>query len=279
MTPTRHQPHVGALLVAALLACQIGFGTAQAELYLDGNFVQGGLVQGLTTPGAVVSVDGKQVRVSDDGVFVLGFGRNDIEPVVIEVLHSDGSIERRRIEIHAREYSIQRIDGLPPKQVTPDEAVLARIKYEADLARAARRIDTGRTDFLTGFVWPARGRISGVYGSQRILNGEPRRPHFGVDIAAPTGTQVIAPADGVISLVHDDMYFSGGTLFIDHGHGLASTFLHLSRILVVEGDAVKRGQPIAEIGASGRATGPHLDWRMSWFQKRIDPQLLVGPME
>ena len=134
------------------------------------------------------------------------------------------------------------------------------------------------TIFLAGFIWPLQGPITGVYGSQRILNGEPRRPHFGVDVAAPTGTPVVAPADAIVTLVHPDMYFSGGTLIMDHGHGLSSTFIHLHKVLVEEGQVVKQGDVVAEVGATGRVTGPHLDWRMNLFTVRIDPELLVPPM-
>ena len=146
------------------------------------------------------------------------------------------------------------------------------------MVKKARTIDDPRADFLSGFRWPIKGRISGVYGSQRILNGEPRRPHFGIDIAAPTGTKVGAPADGVVTMVHPDMFFSGGTMIVDHGHGLSSAFLHLSRILVEKGDRVVQGQTIAEVGSTGRSTGPHLDWRINLFDRRLDPSLLVGPM-
>ena len=194
------------------------------------------------------------------------------------VTHGDGRIERRVIEVAPREYRIQRIDGLPREKVTPPEAVLARIREEGARVAAARANDDPRTDFRDGFVWPLTGRISGVYGSQRVLNGEPRRPHFGVDVAAPTGTPVAAPADAVVRLADDDLYFSGGTLIMDHGHGLTSTFIHLSKILVEPGQRVRQGEVVAEVGATGRATGPHLDWRMNLFDARLDPQLLTPPM-
>ncbi|MDX1555269.1 MAG: M23 family metallopeptidase, partial [Xanthomonadales bacterium] len=146
---------------------------------------------------------------------------------------------------------------------------------EAAMVSSARARRDERTDFAGPYAWPASGRISGVYGSQRILNGEPRRPHYGLDIAAPTGSPVYAPADGVVTLAYDDMYFSGGTLILDHGHGLSSSFLHLSEILVEAGSRVERGDLIARIGATGRASGPHLDWRMNWLDRRVDPQRLV----
>ncbi len=263
------------LLVATLLISA----TVHAEqIYLEGASTQGGLVQGLVPSGTRVSVDGRPVRVSDTGIFLVGIGRDDVDDIVIRATLVDGQVHERVIQITARDYQIQRIDGLPQSKVTPDASVLDRIHRETALVKARREIDAPRTDFLTGFMWPAQGRISGVYGSQRILNGEPRRPHFGIDVAAPVGTPVYAPADGIVTLTHEDMYFSGGTLIIDHGHGLSSAFLHLSRILVSEDEVVRRGDLIAEIGATGRATGPHLDWRMNLLDKRIDPELLVGPM-
>ena len=196
----------------------------------------------------------------------------------LEAVFPGGGHARRDLLVAQREYRIQRIDGLPPRKVTPTAEDMVRIREEYALVRKARSRVDERQDFLGGFVWPAEGRISGVYGSQRILNGVPKRPHFGVDIAAPVGTVVRAPADGVVTLTHDDMFFSGGTLIVDHGHGLSSTFIHLNRILVKEGDRVRQGDPIAEIGATGRVTGPHLDWRINLLDARLDPQLLVGPM-
>jgi len=263
------------LLVATLLTSA----TVHAEqIYLEGASTQGGLLQGLVPPSTRVSVDGRPVRVSDTGIFLVGIGRDDVADIVIRATLVDGQVHERVIQVTERDYQIQRIDGLPQSKVTPDASVLDRIHREIALVKARREIDAPRTDFLTGFMWPAKGRVSGVYGSQRILNGEPRRPHFGIDVAAPVGTPVYAPADGVVTLTHEDMYFSGGTLIVDHGHGLSSAFLHLSRILVSEDETVRRGDLIAEIGATGRATGPHLDWRMNLFDKRIDPELLVGPM-
>jgi murein DD-endopeptidase MepM/ murein hydrolase activator NlpD len=249
-----------------------------AGLVLQGRLEQGGLVQGRAEPGAEVRVDGRRLRVSDAGVFLIGFGRDAPPKVRLAVIHPDGTREERDLAVTRREYRIQRIDGLPPAKVTPREKDLARIRAEAARVKAVRSHDDARTDFLTGFLWPARGRISGVYGSQRILNGQPRRPHFGVDVAAPVGTAVRAPADGVITLAEPDLYFSGGTVILDHGHGLSSSFLHLSAIHVKEGQRVRQGGLIGEIGATGRVTGPHLDWRMNLFDARIDPQRLVDPM-
>ncbi len=153
--------------------------------------------------------------------------------------------------------------------------MLSRIRKEAEQVREARVPDTDQEDFFNGFGWPVKGRISGVYGSQRVYNGKPGRPHYGLDIAVPTGTPVAAPADGIVRLVDSDLYYSGGTIIIDHGHGLFSSFLHLSKVSVKGGTTIKRGQIIGEVGATGRVTGAHLDWRYNWFDKRLDPALLT----
>jgi len=247
-------------------------------LELQGQPVQGGLMQGRTDPGTEVTFDGRPVRVSKDGVFLIGFGRDAPAQTKLVATFTDGSREWRELKVGQRKYKIQRIDGLPPRKISPSEEDLARIHRESALIKEARAQDDARTDFLKGFIWPAKGRISGVYGSQRILNGEPRRPHYGLDIAAPVGTLVVAPASGIVTLTHLDMFYSGGTLILDHGHGLSSTFIHLHRILVKEGQYVRQGDVIAEIGATGRVTGPHLDWRINLFKRRLDPQLILKAM-
>jgi murein DD-endopeptidase MepM/ murein hydrolase activator NlpD len=242
---------------------------------LSGEAVQGGLLFGLSSPGSQVSLDGADIMVSADGRFVIGFDRDETGERTLRVREPDGTEKTLTLAVAPREFAIERVDGLPPETVTPDPAALERIRLEAEMVAAARARRDPRTDYAKGFAWPAGGRISGVYGSQRILNGEPRRPHYGLDIAAPSGSPVYAPADGVVTLVHPDMYFSGGTIVLDHGQGLSSTFLHLSRTLVEAGATVRKGDLIAEVGATGRASGPHLDWRMNWLDRKVDPQLLV----
>jgi murein DD-endopeptidase MepM/ murein hydrolase activator NlpD len=245
---------------------------------LEGNLVQGGMAIGKVDPAASVNFQGKPVRVSPEGLFVIGFSRDAEPEAVIELHLSSGTVEKHPVRIEKRAYNIQRIDGLPPRTVTPTSEDLERIRQEQLLVNAARQTDDPRTDFIQAFIWPVTGRVSGVYGSQRILNGEPRRPHYGVDIAAPTGTPVKAPADGVVSLAHDDMFYSGGTLIVDHGHGLSTVYMHLHRILVKLGQRVRQGDVIARVGATGRVTGPHLHWGMNWFETRLDPSLRVPPM-
>lgn len=264
-------------VAAAWLA--VGASAANAPYVLDGEFIQGGLVVGRTLPGSRVWQDDQAVRVSGDGVFLLGFTRDAPAASTLRIVLPGGREFSKSLSVRPREYRIQRIDGLPPGKVTPRRPEdLARIRKDAADAARARKRDDDRQDFLGGFVWPVTGPITGVYGSQRILNGEPRRPHFGVDVAAPTGTPVHAPAAGVVTLAVPDMYFSGGTLIIDHGHRLSSSFLHLSRLHVQVGDRVEQGDLIAEVGATGRVTGAHLDWRMNLRDRRIDPELLVAPM-
>lgn len=259
------------LLSAALLA--------QASdallLSLRGDPAPGALMIGKVVPGASITLNGKSVGVNEQGDFVFGFGRDDSGSHALTI--SRGEVrEQRTLELMSRHWNIQRVEGVPQRTVNPPEEVLARIRSEATLVRTARETDSARTDFLQSFVWPASGPITGVYGSQRYYNGEPKSPHYGLDIAGPNGAPVVAPAAGKVTLVHNDMFYSGGTLILDHGMGISSTFIHLSKIVVKQGDEVQQGQLIAHIGASGRATGPHLDWRLNWFGERLDPQWFMS---
>jgi murein DD-endopeptidase MepM/ murein hydrolase activator NlpD len=182
------------------------------------------------------------------------------------------------LQIATREYRIQRVEGVPQRTVTPDPADLERIRREAALVKSARKNSSSHTYFAAGFQWPVLGPVSGVYGSQRVYNGNPGRPHYGVDVAVPKGTPVGAPAPGVVVLAEPDLFYSGGTIIIDHGSEVSSSFLHLSEVSVEVGTAVKAGEIVGKVGSTGRATGPHLDWRMNWRNRRVDPQLLVPPM-
>lgn len=251
---------------------------ADVPLELDGAMEQGSLIVGRTDPNARVEFEGEPVRVSPEGVFLLGFDRDAAETAHLVVEGPDGGTLERTLEIAPRDYDIQRIEGVERDKVTPPEKVWDRIRKEARLVGKARQTDDPRTDFLAEFQWPVQGPITGVYGSQRFYNGEPRRPHYGIDIAAPGGATVRAPAAGVVTVAHPDMYFSGGTLLLDHGHGLSSAFLHMSELNVSVGDEVAQGEPLGEVGSTGRSTGAHLDWRMNLFDRRIDPTYLVGDM-
>lgn len=259
----------------AVLVSWLPSAVLAGELDLQGSLTQGGMAIGRVAPGSEVSLDGEALRVSDEGVFVIGFDRDAKSSARIAVVYRDGSVENHTVKVEQRQYPTQRINGLPPSQVTPGPEALARIQKEQAMIDEARAVDADRTDFLTSFIRPVDGRVSGVFGSQRILNGKSRRPHYGVDYAAPKGTPVKAPAPGTVTLVHNDMYFTGGTVILDHGHGISSVFIHLSRIDVVPGQRVAQGDVMGAVGATGRATGPHLHWGVNWFEKRLDPQLLV----
>ena len=224
-----------------------------------------------------IEFQGRKLHIAANGQFVLGLGR-DAEPTAVLVITSREKREQRSFVVKVREYSVQRVDGVPQQTVEPSPQQLERSKREAELVGKARKDDLPLMFFAQKFHWPLIGPVSGVYGSQRVYNGVPKAPHYGVDIAKPTGTTVRAPAGGLVTLVHPDMFFSGGTLIIDHGHGLSSTFIHLSKILVKKGDSIESGQKIALVGQTGRASGPHLHWAMNWFLTRVDPQLLVGSM-
>ena len=258
-----------ALLCMLFAACPL----AAEPVSLSGPLVQGGMVVGKAAPGTRVRLGDRPLRVSEDGTFVFGIHRDDTGTVDLHLIAPDGTTTKRTEPIKIRTYNIQRIDGLPPKQVSPPEEVLARIRREAAAVRAVRQRNSAFVHFTDTFLWPVKGTVTGIYGSQRILNGTPRQPHYGVDIAAPAGTPVLAPAAGIVSFV-GDLYYSGGTLVIDHGHGVASAFLHMDRINVVDGETVARGAVIGTVGSSGRSTGAHLDWRVNWFDKRLDPELL-----
>lgn len=262
-------------LPVAVLAAAIATRAAADELQFRGSWLQGGMILGRVAPVAKVSLAGKPVLVGRDGYFVIGLGRDAPGEAELTLTDPLGS-HTYRFEVRRRDYQVQRVDGVPERTVTPPPEVLQRIRREQELVDRARAEVSARQDFLEGFIRPLQGPITGVYGSARIYNGVPRSPHYGLDIAAPTGALVQAPASGVVRLVHPDLYFSGGTLIVDHGQGLNSTFIHLSEILVAEGDEVRRGDPIARVGATGRATGPHLDWRMNWHDQRIDPALVLG---
>ena len=242
---------------------------------------QGSVVIGQAVPGSTLSLEGRAVPVMPDGRFVIGFDRDAKASWQLDILNPQGGREVLAIEVAQRSYDVDRIEGVPQRTVTPDRTpeLEARIARESAEIRQAREVLSSIAYFDTGFIWPATGRISGKYGDQRFYNGTPGRPHYGVDIAAPTGTPVLAPSDGRILATQDDNFFSGGTLMMDHGWGLVSAFLHLSKIHVVPGQVVRQGDVIAEVGSTGRSTGPHLDWRMNWGPDvRVDVQLLLPPL-
>lgn len=263
---------VASLTLLALVPMSYG------DLDLQGSLKQGGLIWATLEPGSSAALGGKALPIADNGLVVAGFGRDAKSTAMLKVCSPAGECVERNLAIAQRSYDVQRVNGVPQKTVTPPASVLERIRHEAALVGKARSQFSARQDFVKEFKWPLLGPITGVFGSQRVYNGSPGRPHYGLDIAAPTGTLVSAPIDGVVTLAYPDMFYSGGTLIIDHGLGVSSTFIHLSRILVEEGQLVMQGDPIAEVGATGRATGPHLDWRINWADQRLDPALVMGPM-
>jgi exodeoxyribonuclease VII large subunit len=263
-----------ALFLALAVAGPVRAGT----LVLEGTVEQGGLVRGQVDPGAQVSLDGKPVRVAPDGRFIFGFGRDAPSAAVLDVVFADGSRMHRNLTVDARHWDIRRLEGLPPEQVTPDPALVARINSENKKVAEARATDSDALFFEAPLAWPALGRISGIYGSQSVMNGEPRQPHYGVDVAAPPGSPVLAAASGIVTLAEPDFFLTGGTIVIDHGYGLSTTYMHMASLLVHVGDEVAARDPIGTVGATGRVTGPHLDWRVNWYQVRLDPQRVAGPM-
>ena len=247
-------------------------------LQLDGRFQQGGFAIGRTQPRAQVLLDGEDVGpASAQGLFVVGFDRDGPPDAEIRVRTQDGEAEHRA-EIAKGVFDIQRISGLPEDQVTPtNPALLARLEAEARRKAEGFASRADIDDFKDGFVLPVHGfRLTAHFGGQRILNGEPKRPHYGDDLAAPVGTPVSAPAGGVVSFAETGLHYEGGLIMIDHGQGLVSCYLHLSRVDVSRGQSVRRGEPIGAVGKEGRATGPHLCWRLKWRGRNLDPMLLVG---
>lgn len=262
---------------ALALVCLLVMATpalAAPSLELNGKLIQGALVVGRTVPGSKVAVNGKPVRVSADGRFLIGLGRDAPPTVKVQI----GTAKPQIFKVARRNYKIQRINGLAKRKVTPNPQDIRRIIADNASISKVRAYNTAKPYFESGFVWPLRGRFSGLFGSLRILNGKPKNPHNGVDIAAPIGTPIRAPADGVVVLVARDMFYTGETLMIDHGYGLTSVYAHMSKIVVNQGQTVSKGDIIGMVGMSGRATGPHLHWGISLFSTHLDPALAVGKM-
>jgi murein DD-endopeptidase MepM/ murein hydrolase activator NlpD len=247
---------------------------ASSRLTFTGSTQQGGLVVGHTEHGASVTIDGKTVQVSPDGLFVFGISYDHTAPIAVVVTYADGASETRNVTPIARKYDIQTVNGLPQKFVTPPPEDEARIKAEHARLAVARRADTPETWFSEPFDWPFAGILSGIYGSQRIDNGEPMAPHLGVDIAAPSGTPIHAPAGARVAIA-EPYFLEGNFTMLDHGHGVFSEYLHQSEFKVKAGDPVQRGDVIGLVGQTGRATGPHSHWGLNWFDVKLDPSLIT----
>jgi biotin carboxyl carrier protein len=275
----------GAALALGLLASAMGApplraqtgttASADARSVFPASASQGALVIGKVAPGSRVQYGGRTLRVSGYGSVVFGIGRDERGPLRIVVQHADGRSEDIAIAVTPRDWPIERVNGVPPKTVNPPPAIAERIKREQAQVTAARDRDDDRTDFAAPFIWPVQGRISGRFGNARMYNGQAGAGHSGMDIAVPTGTPVKAPAAGVVTFAAPDLYLTGGTVLLDHGYGVSSNFLHLSRVDVKVGDRIAQGQVLGAVGATGRATGPHLHWGMNWFDVRVDPLLVL----
>ncbi len=262
-------------MIRCLIFILFLFNTSHAVEFI-GNFKQGSFILGKTDPNSKVYIDNRKVRVSSDGYFAFGLDRDRKNNVLIKV-KNDRETKLIEKKVFKRKYKIQRIDGLPPKQVTPPPEVYERIKKDNILIGKARAIDSKLVFFKDKFIYPIdKYIITGVYGSQRILNGKPRRPHYGIDFHAPEGTPVKSMMDGVVTLVENDMYFTGGTIIFDHGHGVSTLYMHMKDINVQKGQKVKKGEVVGTLGQSGRATGPHLDIRLNWFEVKLDPATVLN---
>ena len=244
------------------------------KVFLEGDFIQGGLVKGKTDNNISLKFKKRLLRKTPKGLFVIGFGRDHPQTANLSLKINRKWITKN-INIKKRVYKTQIINGLEKKMVTPPKSFYDRIIRENKVIKEIRNLDSDIDFIFQKLNWPAKGIISGVFGSQRILNGKPKRPHYGIDIAAKKGTSVIAPIESIVRMAEKDLYYTGGTIMLDHGHGVTSVYSHLSLINVNVGDKVKKGQKIGEIGSTGRSTGPHLDWRINWFLERLDPALLV----
>ena len=239
-----------------------------------GKFIQGHYIVGVTDPSSKIIIDKKNVKVSEDGYFVFGIDRDRKFDLTITKINN-GKKEKIIKKVLKRKYNIQRIDGLEESKVTPPESVYKRIKKENNKIGEARAINSDLPFFKNQFIMPVEGKISGVYGSQRILNGKPRWPHYGIDIAAKKGTMIKSSGSGVVTMAEDDLYYTGGTIIMDHGHGISTIYSHLETVLVSVGDKINKGDLIGTVGSTGRSTGPHLDFRVNWFQTRLDPMTII----
>ena len=257
-----------------LLILAIIFSTNVYAVEFKGKFFQGHFIIGQTQPGSKIIIGKKEIKVSKKGYFVFGIDRDRKFDILITNI-SDGKKEKIIKKVFKRKYKIQKIDGLPEDKVTPPEEVYKRIKKENNAIGQARAINSNLNYFKNKFIMPLDGIITGVYGSQRILNGKPKWPHYGIDIAAKQGTHIKSSGNGIVTMAEDDLYYTGGTIIMDHGHGISTIYSHLENVLVSVGDKINQGDIIGSVGSTGRSTGPHLDFRINWFQTRLDPMSVL----
>ena len=262
------------IIIRLLLILIIIIPSHLSAIEFEGKFIQGHYIIGTTNPSAKIIIDNKEVKVSKDGFFVFGIDRDRKFDLTITKIQN-GIKEKVIKKVLKRKYNIQRIDGLEESKVTPPESVYNRIKEENKKIGKARAINSDLTFFKKQFIMPVDGIISGVYGSQRILNGKPKWPHYGIDIAAKKGTMIKSSGSGVVTMAEDDLYYTGGTIIMDHGHGISTIYSHLENVMVSVGDKINQGDIIGTVGSTGRSTGPHLDFRVNWFQTRLDPMTII----
>ena len=259
-----------------LLLLIISISSSAFAIDFEGKFIQGHFIIGKTEPKSKIWIDKKPVKVSSEGFFVFGIDRDRKYDIIITKVNG-GKKEKIVKKIKKREYKIQRIDGLPEKKVTPPKEFYDRIKRENKIISNARSIDSNLTFFKNKFIPPLdKAIITGVYGSQRILNGKPKWPHYGIDFAAKEGTKIKAMLDGTATMVEADLFYTGGTLIFDHGHGISTLYMHMQKIYVKKGQKVKQGEIIGTVGSTGRSTGAHLDVRLNWFGTRLDPMTVLN---
>ena len=240
----------------------------------SGKFIQGNLIIGKTDPNSKIIIDKNEIKVSKEGYFVFGIDRDRKNDLILTKI-VEGKEEKIIKKVNKKKYEIQRIDGLPESMVTPPESVYKRIKEENNSIGEARAVNSNLIFFKDRFIMPVDGVITGLYGSQRILNGIPKLPHYGIDIAAKQSTKIKSSASGVVTMAEPDLYYTGGTIIMDHGHGISTIYSHLEKVIVKVGDQIKQGDIIGTVGSTGRATGPHLDFRINWFQTRLDPMSVL----
>ena len=262
-------------IIFRLLLIIFFFTTPLKAIEFKGKFLQGHFIIGITDPSTQILIGKKKIKVSKEGYFVFGIDRDRKFDLVITKI-KDGKKEKIIKKVLKRKYNIQRIDGLEESKVTPPESVYKRIKEENNKIGEARAIDSDLSFFKDQFIMPVNGIISGVYGSQRILNGKPKWPHYGIDIAAKKGTMIKSSGTGVVTMAEDDLYYTGGTVIMDHGHGISTIYSHLETVMVSVGDKINKGDIIGTVGSTGRSTGPHLDFRVNWFQTRLDPMTILN---
>ncbi len=253
---------------------ELKFFIGENKIDLEGYFIQGGYVKGKTSSKIKIKFENRDVYLGKKNEFILGFGR-DYSEVANLKFNIDNKWINKTLKIKKNKYKIQKIDGLPKKFVSPPKEIYEKIIRENKLIAKVRTLNSKIDYTFQDFLLPAKGIITGVFGSQRILNGKPRRPHYGIDIAAKKGSKVISPTDAIVRLSEKDLYFTGGTIMLDHGHGITSVYSHLSKVLVKKNDKIQKGDVIGLIGSTGRSTGPHLDWRINWFDQRLDPLMFI----